>query len=247
MTTEDRIDLTEPLFDFIKATQSITDIKDLNNSFEDIASFYGYKNFICTEIIGSHKFSEPENLFGKLNEGWERRYFNKQFYRFDDCLRHLKNATANFSWTDVRQGGESTSLGVRIMNEAGDFRCREGLLIPIRSFDGRMSVVSLMGEHVDLSEKARIALEVAAIYFTETGVRLKSSSDSERLSSLLTPRQVEILKWLSVGKRNADISDILGISVKTIDRHLEDARQRLNVLTTNQLLVTAYIKGQIVP
>ena len=47
----------------------------------------------------------------------------------------------------------------------------------------------------------------------------------------LTPRQGEVLRWLGLGKRNAEIAVILGISSRTVDKHVEHLFGKLGVET----------------
>lgn len=47
----------------------------------------------------------------------------------------------------------------------------------------------------------------------------------------LTRREAEVLHWLSMGKTNRDISNILGISARTIDKHVERIFGKLGVET----------------
>jgi DNA-binding CsgD family transcriptional regulator len=55
----------------------------------------------------------------------------------------------------------------------------------------------------------------------------------------LTPRQAEVLFWISRGKTNAEIGIILGASVHTINRHVEAIFQRLNVESRSAAMVAA--------
>jgi DNA-binding NarL/FixJ family response regulator len=45
----------------------------------------------------------------------------------------------------------------------------------------------------------------------------------------LTSREAEVLYWLSCGKSNRDIAEILGISFRTADKHLEHVYTKLGV------------------
>jgi DNA-binding CsgD family transcriptional regulator len=45
----------------------------------------------------------------------------------------------------------------------------------------------------------------------------------------LTGREAEVLYWLSCGKSNRDIAAILGISLRTADKHLEHVYTKLGV------------------
>jgi len=45
----------------------------------------------------------------------------------------------------------------------------------------------------------------------------------------LTTREGEVLSWLSKGKTNRDIAEILGLSPRTVDKHLEQIYDKLGV------------------
>jgi len=62
----------------------------------------------------------------------------------------------------------------------------------------------------------------------------------------LTPREADVLLWISRGKSNKDMSEILNISARTVNKHLEQVFIKLGVenrasaaaLATRELLVT---------
>src|SRR5579871_1422646 len=57
-----------------------------------------------------------------------------------------------------------------------------------------------------------------------------SSLPAELTSELgLTTREAEVLFWLSKGKTNRDIAQILGLSPRTVDKHLEQIYAKLGV------------------
>lgn len=58
-------------------------------------------------------------------------------------------------------------------------------------------------------------------------VELKTKQDSARAN--LTSREKEILKWVSFGKSNGEIGDILDISKHTIDGYLRNIYIKLDV------------------
>ncbi|TIU20908.1 MAG: LuxR family transcriptional regulator, partial [Mesorhizobium sp.] len=53
----------------------------------------------------------------------------------------------------------------------------------------------------------------------------------------LTPREFECLKWAACGKSAWDISQILGVSKRTVTFHQENAKAKLGVRTINQAIV----------
>ena len=59
-----------------------------------------------------------------------------------------------------------------------------------------------------------------------------SSGDSARLQqAALTQRESEVLSWLAKGKTNRDIAEILGMSPRTVNKHLEHIFSKLGVET----------------
>jgi DNA-binding NarL/FixJ family response regulator len=47
----------------------------------------------------------------------------------------------------------------------------------------------------------------------------------------LTPRETEVLSWVAKGKTNRDVADILGMSPRTVNKHLEHVFEKLGVET----------------
>ncbi len=55
----------------------------------------------------------------------------------------------------------------------------------------------------------------------------------------LTPREAEVLAWLAKGKTNRDIGDILGLSPRTVNKHLEHIYEKLGVETRTAAVAVA--------
>jgi DNA-binding CsgD family transcriptional regulator len=73
-----------------------------------------------------------------------------------------------------------------------------------------------------------------------------SQPDQRNLDALaslkLTPREREVLFWISEGKSNQDIGTILGASVRTISTHVEHILSKLNVENRTAAAVMAVKK-----
>lgn len=55
---------------------------------------------------------------------------------------------------------------------------------------------------------------------------------SSRLATAsLTPREAEVLSWIAKGKTNRDVGEILGLSPRTVNKHLEHVFEKLGVET----------------
>jgi len=70
----------------------------------------------------------------------------------------------------------------------------------------------------------------------------------EAFASLkLTPREAEVLFWISQGKSNHDIGVILGAKTATIRKHVEHIFAKLNVENRTAAAVTALERCRSVP
>lgn len=58
-----------------------------------------------------------------------------------------------------------------------------------------------------------------------------SAPGAFRVVTALTPREREIMGWLSGGKTDRDIAAILGISWRTVHKHLQHIYEKLGVET----------------
>ncbi|MEC5216610.1 DNA-binding response OmpR family regulator/DNA-binding CsgD family transcriptional regulator [Actimicrobium sp. GrIS 1.19] len=62
-------------------------------------------------------------------------------------------------------------------------------------------------------------------------LQARSDTPSRLAEAALTPRETEVLSWLAKGKTNRDIGDILGMSHRTVNKHLEHVFEKLGVET----------------
>lgn len=82
---------------------------------------------------------------------------------------------------------------------------------------------------LELALIARHHENEALIRLTEINPREDAARLQQRLN--LTGREAEVLLWISYGKSNADISDVLTVSPRTVQKHLERIYEKLGVET----------------
>lgn len=77
-----------------------------------------------------------------------------------------------------------------------------------------------------------------------TGLSRKfQPQEEENDGDLLTPRQSDILRLVSIGHTNREIAEMLEISVRTVEVHRFNLMRRLNVRNVAQLLRRALQLG----
>lgn len=89
-----------------------------------------------------------------------------------------------------------------------------------------------------------VARHMGAGWFAETMLLLRLAPAGTPAASrvpavALTPREAEVLSWLAKGKTNRDIADILGMSPRTVNKHLEHIFEKLGVETRTAAVAVA--------
>ena len=94
-------------------------------------------------------------------------------------------------------------------------------------------VLARVATHVRNARAAREAWQRASeAAAAAQGTRPVDAALSARLEeAALTPREREVLTWVARGKTNRDIADILGMSHRTVNKHLEHIFEKLGVET----------------
>lgn len=120
------------------------------------------------------------------------------------------------------------------LREAEDFRLPKGVVLWLKGLeqeDNRAATASFTldakNKRLSLSYLGKIGAEEYLLRLTEA----ETPADEQLLhqSLGLTAREAEVLAWISRGKSNRSISEILGISSRTVDKHLEQIYAKLGV------------------
>ena len=99
---------------------------------------------------------------------------------------------------------------------------------------------------IDKGDQTLVAKRVGTVGLGEVmwllSVRKSDAPAPSRLASAaLTPREVEVLSWVSKGKTNRDVAEILGMSPRTVNKHLEHVFEKLGVETRSAAAALASI------
>jgi len=73
----------------------------------------------------------------------------------------------------------------------------------------------------------------------------RARSGEPQQEPCLGAREVEALTWVARGKTSAEIARILGIAKRTVDFHVDNARNKLGVVTRSQAVAKA-ASGQLI-
>jgi len=59
----------------------------------------------------------------------------------------------------------------------------------------------------------------------------------------LSPREIDVLRWTAEGKTSGEISDIMGISERTVNFHINNLMTKMNVTNKTAAAIRAALMG----
>lgn len=111
-----------------------------------------------------------------------------------------------------------------------------------------VSIFSIAGKKVENDDRTRAVLENLVPHFAETLKRISHVGlvgRRNRKTLNITPREIEILKWLSCGKSTWDISVILNRSERVVFWHVDNLMKKLDAVNRTQAVAIAMQQGLI--
>lgn len=238
------------VMDFVADSSSSDDLGILVDKFDALISNYGYDYFRCAQILNRNDPLDPRVAFGEINEDWCNHYKDNRYVFGDSTIQLGLRTKYPFAWSDVKNKKRISEVAKKIFDEAEhEFGYKDGLVVPIHTSDGSISMFSLVGEQPDTSDIVRRGLGMAAV-FMHARARDHILEDSDLVSRKIKPpvsrRQLDCIQWVAEGKSDWEISRILGISESTVHNHVEAAKRSLAVNTRIQAVVEASRRRLIV-
>jgi DNA-binding CsgD family transcriptional regulator len=195
-------------------------------------------------------------LSGADIESFDRHFYSHPLVRYHGVRRGqgVRRISDELSMSEFRR----TALYADHYRRIGIDRV---IALPLLN-DGRMLVSFVMNRTgPDFSERERERLELLqphlAFLYRQASTLAGGDPGPDRTSSTrqeaeirvdppiapatagLTPRECEVLRWLACGKTDADIAALLGLSPRTVQKHLEHIYVKLGVETRTAAVMHA--------
>lgn len=227
------------------------------NAISRVAEKIGFRYFVYSNYKSMAKLDETPssdvtitNLPTKLVED----YNAQKLIKIDPTMRPILRGADRHVWKIEDLQAESGSPEAKMVASARDLEIDGGAIVSFvqsklgfafmswiadtasgasrADLEGRLSTISLLSELVHF----RVAQSfVPKALFDRQGVKKKN----------LSPRELEVLKWIAKGKTAWEISVILSISRKTVELHGSNAMKKLGANNRTQAVAHALVLGEI--
>lgn len=178
-------------------------------------------------------------------EEWLQQYITSNHLRRDPVVALMRRQPDVFRWSDAFECDGLAREGKEVIEQAKEFGLCAGIAFPMFTLDGTRILVSLGGPELDVSDENLQQLVLLSNYALGRALQLSVGQTRDRRRRVLTSREIECLRWAALGKSEWEISQILGISEHTSEKHLLNAKSKLGAANRTQAVVEAIRLGYV--
>jgi LuxR family quorum sensing-dependent transcriptional regulator len=229
--------LTNSTFEFIEQVDAQADIPSLLEAFQALIKQYGMACFMIGDPTRPKMQISDRIWASTWPEEWMLQWSAQNYVSIDPVVNQLLVRNDPMRWSDTR--GANDDAGARVLDEATEFRLKDGFALPIYSREGFVVGISMGTEHYELGKQDEACLHLASLYFHAKLERLRAENTPRARGPRLTPRERECLSWVAAGKTDWEISQILNIAEQTAHEYVQNALTKLNATTRAQAVAIA--------
>jgi DNA-binding CsgD family transcriptional regulator len=242
-----------PYLDLINAFSAARTVEDIHAVCVRICRDYGYDYFNYGARLPT-SFTDPAYVFvsGYPAQWWER-YKEKDYLHADPLIAHCSRRIVPVTWRAPQIKAAMRDRQVRrMMSEAHECGLHDGVSLPVHAYGGESAMLTFSTRLEPPRSTALInatlpVLHLLAAHMHEAVRRIAFENQAGLARVDLTERERECLLFTADGRTAADIAGILRCSERTVVFHLENAREKLGVLTRAQAVARAISWGLILP
>jgi DNA-binding CsgD family transcriptional regulator len=228
-----------PLFEeFVEHSEAATTVCQLRSRFRRVMADEGFENHFIGRLIG-RKVVEADWV--EFPEGHFETYLAEDWEDVDPILAYTAMATRPFCWDDVSVGMQFTRDQTALLDECKRVGVHSIIVAPFHNPNGGCDIVGVSRRQPGQPDRARIAILQAIC--VQTWCRYAdldgSAVGNGHREMTLTNRELEILRWLKDGKSNSETSQIMGLSIKTIEYHVGNILKKLGAANRTTAVVIA--------
>ena len=167
---------------------------------------------------------------------WLFNYVTKNYQLIDPIVKENFSKYSLQYWSETYKKYQPPKQFVK---EAEDFDLRAGYSIGVRNLSETEGSLFSFSGHVEHHARTRFILKRFSPHLHRAFNQVKQGDAPAVPIVSLTAREKEILRWVKEGKSTWEISAILGISQNTVQFHMRNILQKLNVTKRSHALAIA--------
>lgn len=118
-----------------------------------------------------------------------------------------------FTWAGELERPRLSKSEYRFYAHAADFGIRSGIIIPVKTANGSISMFTAASDkrEIDLKREIDPVAAVSAVAQLHTRITFLRATSSVKDLSYLDAKEATYLRWIAVGKTMEEVADIEGV------------------------------------
>lgn len=240
----------------IAGFNSCPDLDAVRDKFHTAFEAFGFSNstyvrFHLSEYdrLSSQIFSQQMVFSTTCPDDWRSRYREQNYHQIDPIFRRCRQSVVPQVWPDAARDHELNRMQRLFFGEATECGLPCGLAVPVHGPGGEFAVVSLITDEPTREFVHRMATYKHTFHILSfhlhVAIHELLHEVAEEPFIRLTPRERECLKWTARGKSSWAISEILALSERTVNFHIANAMNKLNVTSRTHAVAKSLYHGLI--
>jgi DNA-binding CsgD family transcriptional regulator len=201
-------------------------------------------------LVGRHDADNELFIDHGINvsfpDEWVREYSVKNYFYLDHITKETFRTCQARHWAYLTQSYEVTvPKEIKTLNlDLGMKECYAHGVKALKPEQSR-SMFCFSGPSIKSDPRTIVIMEYLIPHLHLALSRICNKQQADKKSVTLTSRERDVLNWLKEGKSSWEISVILGISERTVNYHVYNLMQKLEVVNRPQALAVAAGMGLI--
>ncbi len=230
---------------FMRDAAAYEDVAELEAHFLKVLGAFGFDRYACARVDSQPRGGHPAMLSMKDIAEWDRHWVEKGYDAVDPVGQMALEGASAFTWSQAREQAKQrpaadSKAERQLWGESREAGMGDGLVSRALGPGGETLFVRLMTPANIIRPADRPLLDAVSVIFATMRLRLHERSGDRATGGLLTVREQQCLRWASQGLIDAEISEQLAISMKTVAFHMENAKRKLGSKTR----LAAYRRAQ---
>lgn len=232
-------------FDIIQDLSRLTMLSEISPTLVEAMKKFGFTALGINGLPPPGEGANPSVLTEIAPEGFRDLYVHERLYMVDHIGAHARSAYQPFQFSDAPHDGKASRSCARFKQVLESFEIGNGLVIPVGRPTNIPTCVWLAGRAPDLDDENELSVQLIALFAASKAQALSRPAAIDAPMMKLTPREREVLQWISAGKTSWEVSMILGSSERSVDKIIAGAMMKLDALTRTQAVVNAIRLGEV--
>ena len=216
---------------------------DIQSTVEALRDSYGISNAVYHAV---NLDGAPYAALTYTPE-WMDHYQEQGYVRVDPVVRGALQHFHPMDWKRLDWSNKGSRAFLYEAKEAGVGN--QGISIPIRGPNGQFALFTVNHQCSDrewevFSKEFLKDILLISHYLHGRAVKVMLP-DGNRAQTPLSPREMDAIRYLALGKSRSQIAETLSISEHTLRVYIDSARHKLGALNTVHAVSTAFNKGLI--